>query len=57
MNTLAMLYQIIFKPLKSRIDNKLECFNEYMIFILTILLVSYTDYVNSAQTKYDMGFV
>ena len=56
-NTLVMIYQINFKPLKSPKDNILECFNEYMIFTMTILLVSYTEIVPDNITKYQMGFV
>ena len=35
----------------------MEIFNEVIIQILSILLVSFTDYVGTTDVKYKMGFV
>ena len=56
-NTLVMSYQLTNKPLKSPSANFVESFNEYMIFLLTVLLLCYTEIVGTNQAKYDMGFV
>ena len=54
-NYFIICYQAIIKPLKSVGSNRLELFNEYLIFIMTVLLTTFTDYVGTNQQKYDLG--
>ena len=44
-------------PYDYKADNYLEIFNEEMIFISTVLLITYSEMVDSNQAKYEMGFV
>lgn len=55
MNYIILCYQAIVKPLKSNEANNLELINEYLIFTMTILLTTFTEFVETNQQRYDMG--
>ena len=54
-NYVILCYQAIIKPLKSIKANRLELFNEYLIFSMTVMLTTFTEFVDNNQQRYDMG--
>ena len=54
-NYVILCYQAIIKPLKSIKANRLELFNEYLIFSMTVILTTFTEFVDNNQQRYDMG--
>ena len=54
---MIMIYQAVFKPLKRRFSNRLELTNEFLINILSIILMTFTELVGTNQARSDMGQV
>ena len=40
-----MIYQGQVSPFKARIDNRLESFNQYMVTVLTLFILFFTDWI------------
>ena len=54
-NIFVSTYQSKFKPLKTIYQNYLETTNEYLIFVLTLFLVPFTEYIPNAKMRYEIG--
>ena len=57
MSYLVLIYQANFKPLKSKGSNRLELINEYLINVLSIILMTFTELVSDNKTRNFMGYV
>ena len=56
MNLFFCIYVTHFKPYKSLKDNKIACFNESVIYLLSILMSSFTDFDPSPERQYNIGW-
>ena len=54
---MILIYHANFKPLKSNFSNRLELVNEYLINILSIVLMTFTQFVESNEMRFFMGEV
>ena len=59
LNTIVLLYVAHIKPITDKLKNRLEIFNEYMVSIITIQMIWFTDYVgpNLKHIQWSYGYV
>ena len=56
LNTAIIIYQQGQKPLKARLNNQLEIFNELTIHISTIHMIFFTEWIGDLETQYELGW-
>lgn len=51
------MYIGIVKPIEKRFSNQLELFNEWLNMLATYNFFLFTDFVNSMETQYSIGWM
>ena len=54
-STLLLCYFLTVRPMKDRINNLIQIFNEAVVLMCIQSMFLFTNYVGQAQTRYDMG--
>jgi hypothetical protein len=55
-NSISFVYIGVNRPLILRYKNRLELFNEFIVVLISQVLFTFTDFVESEEWKYTMGF-
>ena len=53
---MCLIFLGLIKPYYIKKTNDLELFSEFMIGLITIMLITFTDYVSSPYGKFDSGW-
>lgn len=56
LNLIFLMYIGIIKPLERRFQNRLELFNEWLNMMATYNFFVFTDFVDSKETQYNVGW-
>lgn len=55
-NIFMLIYTGYFKPVYGTFENRLEIFNEFQVCICTLMVIQFTDWVDSPEVQYEIGW-
>ena len=57
LNMVVILHLAHFKPITDNLKNRLEIFNEYMVSVITIQMVWFTDFIDQKKIQWHYGYI